>query len=351
MKALIATAAVVVALSIAMGSVAFCQEGSGSRNPELDAYRRKVEAEATQAERQKGEQWEAITLLKDTAWPGQGDSVWSRTVVVPAGELETADLDAILEDMNVMSRILDKALSGKLGEDYASPPPGRLVAALTGSAGAQGIYLEGYGALFMLQVKFPLLPPPAPQAAKPEPEEKSVWEETKRELYEPWRVRPILPGGPGMRADRVTIRSREYDAQKVENLKGALFEALKEAGHIRKLKPDDFVVLVVSGGGGPAVRVAVRGGVILAPGPGGLLRPTLGPPGMTPGISSLGGTSLGGQATLLTIRAKKSDVDAFAQDKVSLPEFQKRARVLTYEVGAGRLQEPGAERRRGVVDY
>jgi hypothetical protein len=45
-----------------------------------------------------------------------------------------------------------------------------------------------------------------------------------------------------------------------------------------------------------------------------------------------------GRQTVLTLRVKKSDVDAYAKGKVNLDEFQKRARLTAYATGTG----PGA---------
>jgi len=164
------------------------------------------------------------------------------------------------------------------------------------------------------------------------------------------------------------MESDRYDAKKVENLKEALFGALKEASHIRKLKPEDSVVLVVSGGqathltvtrsvqmtfghipsgASPTPMHAMRPGPETLPGggQGGGIGGGMGG-GMGGGIGPLPETLLGGgQASVLTIRVKKSDVDAFAQDKLSFPEFQKRAKVFTCTDG-----ETVAEGRGGVEE-
>src|SRR5439155_25390899 len=53
-----------------------------------------------------------------------------------------------------------------------------------GSSPIRSIYLEGYGALFLVSVNFPLLPPPdKPESTKEKSDTDSTWEEAKRELY------------------------------------------------------------------------------------------------------------------------------------------------------------------------
>ena len=36
------------------------------------------------------------------------------------------------------------------------------------------------------------------------------------------------------------------------------------------------------------------------------------------------------RSTMLTVRAKKSDVDSFAKDKMNLEDFRKKAKVVSY---------------------
>jgi len=127
-------------------------------------------------------------------------------------------------------------------------------------------------------------------------------------------------------AQQYPYAGEEYSAEKVSNLKNALIEALKDATNIRNLKSDD------------SITVCVFGGSTL---PGNSRAHTQMLPGL-PGVTGYAGTAMAGQTpfgrvrlvmrgTVLTIRAKKSDVDAFAKGKLNLDEFRKKTSLTTYE--------------------
>ncbi len=104
-----------------------------------------------------------------------------------------------------------------------------------------------------------------------------------------------------------------YDAKKVENLRKKLLETLKHAANIRSLQPEASVAMAVVG---PAhtepsrviLSLETTGGIIVTDRE---LRTNL-------------------QETVLTIRTKKADVDAFAEGKLSFEEFRQRATILAY---------------------
>src|SRR5207247_9731478 len=82
-----------------------------------------------------------------------------------------------------MSRILDKTVAKKL-DDRGNRLMGINVLFAPGSGSIRKLYLEGYGALFLLNVNFPLLPPPEKaEATKEKSETDSTWEDAKQELY------------------------------------------------------------------------------------------------------------------------------------------------------------------------
>jgi hypothetical protein len=234
-------------------------------------------------------------------------------LVIPTSEMKAEELVTIVEDMTVMSRIIDKQLGQEqprhvwFTEDF-----------MGGSSRiAETMYLQDYGALFLKKVDFPLSPGPT----VPEEEQKTekeeavdpVWNQIKQEIYEPQEERR-----------RRTEREEEkYDAEKVENLKTNLIKALKHAANIRELKPDDSVILTVTGSGDSSKTLGIA-----IPGTGqvfvqqkraksiNVVTPTL-PTGLE--FSS---------PTVLIIRAKKSDIDSFAKGDLDLDKF--RERVLTF---------------------
>jgi len=231
----------------------------------------------------------------------------TRTLVIRSSESAPAQPQANLEeDLAVMSHILTKAVEEKFGgTPHAANVLGIDVSFGPGSSAVRSLYLEGYGALFVLSVDFPLLPPLAGNAQKEKTETDSTWEAARQELY-------------GTRAEEgVGAGSYEaYDEEKVSKLKTTLLESVKDATNIRGLKPEDVVTICVAGG--PAVgkiwhKVSTAG-------------------------SGGGGVSFRSPATrqsILTLRAKKSDIDAFAKGKLGLDDFQKRAQIATYPGSAG----------------
>jgi hypothetical protein len=179
----------------------------------------------------------------------------------------------------------------------------------------------------MLDVGFPLVSPPAKtEAQKDEAPADSTWEAAKRELY-----------GPRNTAGSAPAPAVEYSEEKVGKLKDALVESLKNAANIRNLKPDDSVTVCVFGGAGGATtgnwtssttRIVRMDGSGAVPGAATSAVATnrTGPPVVT--TSGDGGAATRG--TILTVRVKKSDVDAFAKGKLNADEFRKKAAITTY---------------------
>jgi hypothetical protein len=122
------------------------------------------------------------------------------------------------------------------------------------------------------------------------------------------------------------LPAESYDQDQVDNLKEALLESMKNASNIRGLKPDDNITIAITGG-----RVA----------PLFWSKPTV-KQGNAFNVQTSGPGQPAGSSTL-TLRVRKSDVDAFAHNKLSLEEFRKKARWATY-VGASR---PATERVMG----
>ena len=244
--------------------------------------------------------WEFDTLLPRTTKTG-------RTLVVQSSELAPAALADAEEDMSVMALILRKATGARtddrrmaLGIEVDSNVFGS-------SSGARNIYLEGYGALFLLGVRFPLLAPTETTSEKETKDETSnEWVDARDEL---------LNGGEHPRFQvafdaltRLANRqpTEDYDADKVEDLKTGLFQALKNASHIRALKATDYVTVVIQGGDTiRAERVVGKSG--------GRARSENRP-----------------SETVMTIRVHKPDIDAFAKGTLALEGFRKKASIHTY---------------------
>lgn len=241
-----------------------------------------------------------------------GGSGASKPLVIQTSNPDAKEQANLEEDLAVMAHILDKALEEVPGTQWRGGGGPRAmgidVLMSEGSGPARNLYLDGYGALFLLNVYFPLVPPAA-KSQEEKPSGDSTWAEARQELY---------GGGPGARAPLPP--AEEFSQDKVNKLKATLLEALKNASNIRGLKADESVTICVSGGASAAPvrarRVARAGAGAAASGHGGSFV-----------FSHSGGPA---QGTIMTIRVKKADVDAYAKGKVDLEEFQKRARITSY---------------------
>ena len=244
--------------------------------------------------------------------------------------IRTSDADAkaqgnLEEDLAVMSRIFDKTLAQKLDEDRPNRFMGINVLFAPGSSPIRSIYLEGYGALFLLNVNFPLLPPPEKaEQTKEKSETDSTWEEARREIYgqhDAWSqvgkaFKFSMAGGP----------EQEYDEKKVEDLQEGLLEALKNATNIRNLKPDETLTVCVFGGASAGPRKARTVRALPKPAPDAPEEEV---------FVSIRDDGVPARGTIMTIRVKKSDADGFAKGELNADEFRKRASITTYAGDTG----------------
>jgi hypothetical protein len=248
---------------------------------------------------------------------GSSGGTAGRTLIIPKEGGDPKELTDWEEDLNVMARILEKAVSSREARNRQAMGIW-IHGGQASSAMPKNLCIEGYGALFFLNVNFPLVPP-ATKAAETETKNKTSteWEEARAELYrspgtgfEPFELDLRRVGGMGGPAE-------EYDADKVEDLKRNLISALKNAAHIRKLKAEEVVTVVVSGRGPAAESKAMK----KAPGN----RNS----GSAP-VAIIKGSAADSPGTKLILRARKSDIDAFQKDKLGLDEFRKKVTAITY---------------------
>ena len=251
----------------------------------------------------------------NSSWPlGSGGA--GSVLVIPTAELKMEELAAMTEDMTVMSRIFGKNL------EQARIPTARgsffisghdtLAAFLGGGGGAmQSMYLQGYGALFLMKVDFPLSPPPQAEQQQEEETKKEemdpVWQQMRREMYEPQDTKRRKTEQP----------QEKFDAEKVENLKTTLVKALKHAANIRSLKQDELVILAVAGSGGSAGETATitTSSAIVVDGHARIVQ-------QQPASS-------GSSQTVVVIRAKKSDIDSFAKNALDYEQFRQRIQLFS----------------------
>jgi len=251
----------------------------------------------------------------------------STVLVIPSSEMKAEDLATIVEDMTVMARIIDK----QLGQEQLRQP--WFFGDFMGHSSrmTETMYLQGYGALFLKKVDFPLSPTQQVQEEEQQTKNEGadpVWDQMKKDIYEPQEDRKRREERP----------EEKYDAEKVENLKTNIIKALKHASNIRGLKPDESVIATVTGGGssygdyrgGGYGGYGSRGSYSMTrPGTGQVIVQNKDKKTMsivTPALpSDLEVTS----ATVLIIRAKKSDIDTFSKGDMDFDKFRERVLIFT----------------------
>jgi hypothetical protein len=256
-------------------------------------------------------------------------------------------VDETAEDLNILSLILSQDLERAFANEAAEYKLGILMRLDPGGRSVEASYLEGFGAVFNLKVRFPLVAAaPEEKSAANNPID-SEWEKARRALTgigdsAPllWRPTPFEEGRP-------------YDANLVESLKKKALDVLRNASHLRHVKPEEWVVLTFSGPPNapesdpnpPVSSNEANPGLDSdsgqdwtqpgAPAPFGQTRPP-----ESVGRGNAGGgqaivavkraASTPGRLTILTIRTKKANADAFAAKKITEDQFLHAAEVTTY---------------------
>ncbi len=280
-------------------------------------------------------------------------------LLIPTWEVDLKDFAETREDMQVMLHILREKLSEPrmiLGVlyDYGDFFGG-------GGRDIQAIYLQGYAALFVMEVDFPLSFPSEPRG-EGEPKEEEpvdpVWQRARQRLYAPPGVKRYgVRGQPGG-TDKVSFEQFQED----------LVKTLRHAANIRNVEPNEWVILTVVGrdeaglgiatsGRGMSGMTGGYGGGMM--GGGGWVEGSgygVGGGSVSGGTGSFGGRGgfymdsrsssraprgrrgsrlgqspvPGASTTVLTIQAKKADIDALARDDIDHEQFRQRVKVWTY---------------------
>lgn len=333
MKPLTQTVTVVLTVNLIIAGFALAQAASTAPEPvseptspsppDTEAIeivnietRDQMQAAQNRTEAPKTAKQKATSLLSDlqmnlgrTLQPGSA----SRVLVIPASQIKIDALANIVEDMTIMGRIFNKQLGQtQLRQPWLAPDIFQ-----HDSGMAEAVYLEGYGALFLRKVDFPLSPGPTVPAEEKQTHKENldpVWEQTKQEMYDP----------EDARRRRVDRSEEKYNAEKVENLKTNIIKALKHATNIRGLKPDESVIFTVTGSSKPGnftLTLTRTNQVIVHNKDQNVTRIVDVPLSGDLGLSS---------PTVLVVRAKRSDIEAFARGDSSLEQFRERVQIFTY---------------------
>jgi len=226
------------------------------------------------------------------------------------------------EDLTVMTRLLEESLQPAADEDLSDFRLG-IQMIVTANRSVRPLYLEGFGVLFMVKVNFPVVPPTKVEEEKRERTE-SEWEKVRQELY--GRRQASWMGG--------TVEAGvDYDAEQVDTLKKEMTEELKNASNFRHLKPDEYVSITVFGSansGAKATKSSTRRKRTDAANGDAAAKET----DRAGRDQSVARARPARGGTVLTLRVKKSDIDAFARGDINYDAFEKKVDVNTY-LGSG----------------
>ena len=209
-------------------------------------------------------------------------------------------------------RMIDPDVATVLEKAVGRAPEGRsyFAGVFGGGAGRNpdAYYLDGFGALFLLRVDFPLAAPVEAKAEEGPAATDRTWEATRRELREGTAGDPPIWDVLGARAFHGEFP--EYDGGRVGELRGALVQSLRHASNLAVLKPEETVAVTVFGPPAGREDRPVKAGKRRGTGAG----------------AGDGPEDDAAKGTTLTLRARKADIDAFAGGKLTPEEFAKRVR-------------------------
>jgi hypothetical protein len=237
---------------------------------------------------------------------------------------ETRDLD---EDLTVMQRILEKAVEIEAG---APSPERALGIVVTGTKDRRpaATYLQGHGAVFLLNVPFPLSGPEKTPVRKEKPASDSVWEETRKEIFDPARHPNVVMGGGWAGPNAMNPDGNppmEYDPERVETLKQSLISALKSGANIRHMKPGDLITVVVQG----EITNPEMATFSYEADPN--LQQRYGLGGGQPRLSRIAPRAhLSNQGQQLVLQVSRGNINQLAEDKIKPADFARCVQVALY---------------------
>jgi hypothetical protein len=226
--------------------------------------------------------------------------------VVGTEPMEPAVTDAWREDLLVMDKLLRDAVSAGAA-NYRDVQPRVLGLDIKmNDTRVPPTYVEGAGVILTTAVGFPLLPGERATTQPERPRQRpSAWDRAKRE---------VSGGGGGGGSSNIALGkfdwmpdgdemafgaqpAVEYDQARLDALAEAIVKALPEATNFRHLKQDEFVFVTIVGHGETGVPAR------------------------------------------LTLKAKKSDIDAAAKGTITPEVF--RSRVATRVAAGAQSSRPG----------
>jgi len=299
-------------------------------------------AKATQA----GRNYTVATPFATTSSGSQANDV----LVIPSRQaMDAQEYKIAVENMQTMALILKKKLdmgATAVAFGMLQGNQNRIMNFTGSDDDVQAIYLEGYGALFLMTVDYPLL---APVEKKVEPKKKAgddVWEKARQE------IKGGRQGAFGITSDRLLFSrtkqsAQDYNEEKVEKLKQALLDSLRHASNMGHVDSSEWITIHITGAGQPIIEIigdiktdsttddvvvglSISGDVNLDinadqtfmvtksdPQKGDIETITLNPPKTS-------------EPTYMLIQVQKRAIDRLADDRMSFEEFVEEVTVLIY---------------------
>jgi hypothetical protein len=248
-------------------------------------------------------------------WDQAGGAAQDVGPLIMFGQHEPKAMDEMAEDLNIFGFLVKRNLEKALGEQAPEMRMGVPMLLESGGRHVHASYIEGFGALFNMRVAIPIVAPSSSTAKSEYPEAQSEWDKARAALY----------GGGAAAAQmewaETSARKVEfYDAKLVDILKKQVLESLKSAGNLRHVKPDEWIVVTITGSPNA---------------PDAIVFPTSG----AGAAYNLTGTVMdsrtvqvqaSGRRTIMAFRVKKSAVDAFAAKGSSAEQFAGKVEVTSY---------------------
>lgn len=297
------------------------------------------------------------TYSVQTRWPGRISN--RKVLVIPDTQVKPEELDALTQDLLVMSHILDEGFEESRAIKGVFTDFGDFFG--RDNRATEAIYIQGYGALFLMEVNFAFSPPLKPEEQKDEETAENVdptWQRAREQIFSP---KAPMPGMPAFGL----LKAGEAGLVKFDQLRKELIETLKHAANIRNITPDEWIIVTVIGqgrqGGVVYFRNETSGNAAPMSETSGFRQPSSNKEGGMMGGKAGGGYGIAGyggmggygggmsagmgammgdmagygemslpSTTVLTIRVKKGDVDAFAGGGLDFEQFQKIVEVFTY---------------------
>jgi len=271
------------------------------------------------------------------AYQAQADS---KVLVIPGAEaLSDEEMRVVVENMQIMSHIIGLKLDEANLNTWirgASRNLGYWALSGSGVSDIESMYLEGFGALFMLNTDYSLVAPAEKAAAPKEEAKDKLWTDVRRSLTDPPERRAY--SGALIDTGRTRTSALEYSEEVVNKLQETILQSLVHASNMSQLGDDEVIVVHVTGAP-RMMQSQTDTDVPPAPEAAGAAG------GVSGGRVLRGRTAVGldaaprvsrparavvGKPTHLVIRAPMSEIKDLANEAIDFEEFKEKVSVVIY---------------------